>query len=272
MGILVDTSLSSSNRHTSIGPCLHPTQAPRSRRVFSTLKLPNAPGYCLRHDGPSVDGFLVALSNPTYKEWPHYAKRRAHRFFHLRPTDGQLELVSFLDSTIILSLHRLGVDFVAKSTNHAHETQPHHAKLRERQVFHFLLPDSLLHLAPFLDLTPMSAPAFGFMETISPDERPVQQLLHVHDIILLFLHLRTSFDLVIHRVLRTKPTCLSITRRPLWLRHFALVLHLNNTNQAASNTCNIRPRVSPYNIVNHSSWVHWQHVHHINIRIEHITT
>ena len=30
-----------------------------------------------------------------------------------------------------------------------------------------------------------------------------------------------------HRVPRTKPTCLSTPRRPLWLRPFALVLHLH---------------------------------------------
>jgi hypothetical protein len=38
--------------------------------------------------------------------------------------------------------------------------------------------------------------------------------------------MQTRLHLIIHRVPWTKPTCLSITWRPLWLRPFALVLHL----------------------------------------------
>ena len=37
------------------------------------------------------------------------------------------------------------------------------------------------------------------------------------------------------------------------LRPFTPVLHLHRANQAAAHTCNTPPRVSPHNVVNHSS-------------------
>jgi hypothetical protein len=41
-GVLVNTSFSSSSGHASTGPCLPPTQAPRSRRVSPASKLLDA--------------------------------------------------------------------------------------------------------------------------------------------------------------------------------------------------------------------------------------
>jgi hypothetical protein len=42
-------------------------------------------------------------------------------------------------------------------------------------------------------------------------------------------------------------------RRPPWPRPFALFFTCTNAIQAATNTYNTRPRVSPHNVVNHSS-------------------
>jgi hypothetical protein len=76
----------------------------------------------------------------------------------------------------------------------------------------------------------------------------------VPDFVLLFLppcgpHLIPSG----HRVHRVEPTCLSTHRWPQRLRPFAPLFTCTNANQAATCTCNTRPRVSPHHVVNHSS-------------------
>jgi hypothetical protein len=50
--------------------------------------------------------------------------------------------------------------------------------------------------------------------------------------------MRPALDPAGHRVPQVRPTCLSTC---------------TNTNQAATCTCNTRPRVSPHHVVNHSS-------------------
>jgi hypothetical protein len=114
--------------------------------------------------------------------------------------------------------------FLAKPPNPVYKARPHHAKLRARQVFHLRCPDGLFGLATFLDLVVTIAPSpFTTLSCSS-------------------CTMRTALDSVIHRVPWTKLTCLSITRRPLWLGLSRLFFTCNNANQAASNTCNNRPK------------------------------
>jgi hypothetical protein len=65
-------------------------------------------------------------------------------------------------------------------------------------------------------------------------------------------HHAAALDPVNHR--RPHQACLSLyTWRPHKYRPFALVLHLHRRNQTATCTCNTGLRVSPRNVVNHSS-------------------
>ena len=72
------------------------------------IEFKEAPGYRLRHAEPPVDGFMVAPPNPTPS------------FEHAKPfTSGARTVYSVLPRSLTWPppLHRLRVDFVAKSTN-----------------------------------------------------------------------------------------------------------------------------------------------------------
>ena len=49
------------------------------------------------------------------------------------------------------------------------------------------------------------------------------------------------------------PSAQQLRRGPARLRPFAPVLHLHRANQAVAHACTTQPRVSPHNVVNHSS-------------------
>ena len=78
--------------------------------------------------------------------------------------------------------------------------------------------------------------------------------LHVPDLVLLFLP-ACGPHLIPSATGSLEPSLLVLSSPGRSLRHgpFALVLHLHHANQAATCTCNTRPRVSPHNVVNHSS-------------------
>jgi hypothetical protein len=65
--------------------------------------------------------------------------------------------------------------------------------------------------------------------------------------------MRLALDSTGHQVPRTKPTCLLHTWRPHHNDLSCLFLTYSNTSQAATCTCNTYPRISPHNVVNHSS-------------------
>jgi hypothetical protein len=69
-----------SDGHAFAAPCVLPTQAMRSRRVSSTSKLPDMPGSCLRHVGPS--GLVL---RPKPRNRPSMVLWANHQTPHARP-------------------------------------------------------------------------------------------------------------------------------------------------------------------------------------------
>jgi hypothetical protein len=65
--------------------------------------------------------------------------------------------------------------------------------------------------------------------------------------------MQPTLDPASHRVPRTKPTCILHTWRPHRRRPSRLFFTCTNTSQAATCTCITWPRISPHNVVNHSS-------------------
>jgi hypothetical protein len=147
---MVNTSLSSSNIHIHQTLLTSDTYAPRPRCVSSALKLPDALGYLLFHVRPPVDGFLVVPSNPAYKAWPLTTLSVGHTKSF---TSGSQTVYSNLFHSLTCSspLHRLGVDFVAKSTNSARKkhnlTTPSFENIMSftsgSQIVYSILPRSL---------------------------------------------------------------------------------------------------------------------------------
>jgi hypothetical protein len=76
--------------------------------------------------------------------------------------------------------------------------------------------------------------------------------------------IRLALDPTGHRVPLTKPTCLIHTWMPTGIDLSRLFFTCTNTNQYAC-TCNTWLRVSPHNVVNHSSHqvatIHWSSNH-----------
>jgi hypothetical protein len=119
--------------------------------------------------------------------------------------------------------------------NPACKLRPHHAKHRARQAFHLRLLGGLLSLAPFNDL---AATLHRLLST-------TLYCFSCHHAARTWSHLATGS---IESSLLVSPlgghTGEDLSR-PLFT--------CTNTNQAATCTCNTRPRVSPHHVVNHSS-------------------
>jgi hypothetical protein len=102
-----------------------------------------------------------------------------------------------------------------------------------------------LTLIPFMTWLPRSSR----LSPVFKSQQRNRTLLHL----VVLATMRSALDLVSHQVPRTKPTCLSTPRDHTGIDLSRLFFTSTNANQAATYTCNTRPRVSPQNVVNHSS-------------------
>jgi hypothetical protein len=148
---------------TSCGLCFEasrrtwPTPSDRMWSVSVIFRL----GFDVWTEKPLLHWFYGSTNKPHMQGTTSHAKLRAHQAFHLRLLNGLLTLASFLD---LATTDALAWCWFVGQTNkpHARDAQPHYAKLRACQVFHFRLPDSLLDLATFLDLVVTFAPTWFY--------------------------------------------------------------------------------------------------------------
>lgn len=97
-GIMVNTSLSSSNRHASIGPCLRLTQDPRSHCVSFASKLLDVPGSRLHCAEPS--GSVLWLYQETQQLYGKPSKTmRTRRDIHAKLQATSLSILTPGQST-----------------------------------------------------------------------------------------------------------------------------------------------------------------------------